>query len=67
MTAVRLVPGRNAVSRGQAGGKRVTARLALRIARRYAGRKLVAKVAASDDDGARQGFRRAGRVRVLDR
>jgi hypothetical protein len=43
----------------------MTARLALRIAKRYAGRTLVAKVAARDDNGARQGFRTAGRARVL--
>jgi hypothetical protein len=66
-SAVRLVPGRSGVSRGQVGGKRVTARLALRVARRYAGRTLVAKVAATDDDGTRQAFRKAGRVRVLAR
>jgi hypothetical protein len=64
---VRLLAGGSAVSRGQAGGKRVTARIALRIAKRYAGRALVAKVAASDDNGARQGFRTAGRIRVLAR
>jgi Protein of unknown function (DUF1565) len=65
--AVRLVGGRSAVATGQAGGKKVTARLVLRIARRYAGRTLVAKLAATDDVGQRQGFRRAGRVRVLAR
>jgi hypothetical protein len=37
----------------------------LRVTRRYAGRTLIAKVGASDDDGNRQGFRRAGRLRVL--
>lgn len=63
--SVRLVPGRSAVSNGEAGGKRVTATLVLRIAKRYAGRTLVAKVAASDDNGTRQGFRTAGRVRVM--
>jgi hypothetical protein len=65
--ALRLVRGRSAVSSGQAGGKKVTARLVLRIAKRYTGRTLVAKLAASDDDGNRQGFRKAGRVRVLAR
>lgn len=64
--AVRLVPGRSAVS-AKAGAKRVTATLALRIAKRYAGRTLVAKLAASDDNGNRQAFRRAGRVRLLSR
>jgi hypothetical protein len=63
--AIRLVPGRSAVSNGEGGGKRVTATLVLRIAKRYAGRTLVAKVAASDDNGTRQGFRTAGRVRVM--
>jgi hypothetical protein len=65
--AVHLVAGRGTRASGQPGGKRMTARLALRIAKRYAGRTLVAKVAASDDSGARQGFRTAGRVRVLAR
>jgi hypothetical protein len=45
----------------------LSAKLVLRIAKRYAGRTLVAKLAARDDDGARQGFRKAGRVRVLAR
>ena len=63
--AVRLVREGSAVSRGQAGGKRVTATIALQIAQRYTGRTLVAKVAASDDSGTRQGFRTAGRIRVL--
>jgi hypothetical protein len=64
--AVTLVRGRSRIA-GHAGGKRLTAKIGLRISGRYAGRTLVAKLAASDDDGHRQGFRRAGRVRVLAR
>jgi hypothetical protein len=52
--AVRLVAGRSTVVSGQRGGKRLTAKLTLRIAKRYAGRTLVAKLAARDDNGARQ-------------
>jgi Protein of unknown function (DUF1565) len=64
--AVTLVRGRSRIA-GHAGGERLTAKIGLRISGRYAGRTLVAKLAASDDDGHRQGFRRAGRVRVLAR
>jgi Protein of unknown function (DUF1565) len=64
--AVQLVRGRGRIS-GRAGGKRMTARLVLRIAKRYAGRTLIAKLAARDDDGNRQPFRCAGRVKVLSR
>jgi hypothetical protein len=60
--AVQLVAGRSKVA---GGGKRLTARLTLRIAKRYAGRTLVARLAARDDDGTRQGWRQAGRLRVL--
>lgn len=60
--AVRLLAGRSTVV---GAGKRLTARLTLRIAKRYSGRTLVAKLAARDDDGTRQGWRRAGRLRVL--
>jgi hypothetical protein len=54
--AVRLVAGRSTVVSGQSGGKRLTAKLTLLIAKRYAGRTLVAKLAARDDNGARQHF-----------
>jgi hypothetical protein len=60
--AVRLVTGRSTVA---GGGKRLTARLTLRIAKRYTGRTLVARLAARDDNGTRQGWRKAGRLRVL--
>jgi hypothetical protein len=60
--AVRLVAGHSAVA---GRGKRLTARLTLRVAKRYAGRTLVARLAARDDDGSRQGWRKAGRLRVL--
>jgi hypothetical protein len=60
--AVRLVTGRSAVSGRR---KRLTARITLRIAKRYSGRTLVAKLAARDDNGTRQGWRQAGRLRVL--
>jgi hypothetical protein len=60
--AVRLAAGRSAVA---GGGKRLTARLRLRIAGRYRGRTLVARLAARDDNGTRQGWRKAGRLRVL--
>ena len=46
------------------GGATMTARLALRIARRHAGRTLTTQVAAVDDGGARQSFRTVGRIRV---
>jgi hypothetical protein len=63
--AIRLMGGRSAVPSRRTGGRKVSARLVLRVAKRYAGRTLVAKLAARDDQGNRQPFRRAGRVRVL--
>jgi hypothetical protein len=59
--AVQLVAGRSTVA---GRGKRLTARLALRIDKRYAGRTLVARLAARDDNGTQQGWRKAGRLRV---
>lgn len=43
-------------------GKRMTVRLRLEVARRLAGEPLAVSVAARDDDGTRQPFKRAGRV-----
>jgi hypothetical protein len=62
--AVRLVARRSTVA---GRGKRLTARVTLRVAKRYAGRTLVARLAASDDNGTRQGWGTAGRLRVLAR
>jgi hypothetical protein len=61
--AVRLA-GRSTVT---GAGKRLTARVTLRVADRYAGRTLVATLAVRDDDGTRQGWGTAGRLRVLAR
>jgi serralysin len=47
------------------GKKRVTVQLAVKVARRYAGRTLVAKLGARADDGTSQAPERAGTIRVL--
>jgi hypothetical protein len=46
------------------GKKRVTVELAVRIARRYAGRKLAMKLGARADDGTFQEAQRAGSIRL---
>jgi hemolysin type calcium-binding protein len=58
--AVKLV--RRAALEGS--GKRMTARLRLRVARRLAGEPLAISVAARDDDGTRQRFAPAGQVKL---
>jgi Ca2+-binding RTX toxin-like protein len=45
-------------------GKRMTVRLRLKVARRLAGESLAVSVAARDDDGTRQRFAPAGRVKL---
>ena len=64
---MRLVAAHSSIAGEANGGKRLTAKLAVRIASRYAGRTLVANVAATDDDGRRQACRAAGRLRVAAR
>lgn len=66
-SGVRVIRSRSSLSAAGPFARTVTFRLAVRVARRYAGRTLTAKVGATGDGGARQAPRRAGVVRVAAR
>jgi hypothetical protein len=62
---IRLDRGRSSVKGSGPAGRLVTLRVVLRPGRRLAGQTLGVQLGASDDDGATQAFRPAGRLRVL--
>jgi YVTN family beta-propeller protein len=62
---ITLDRGRSSVKGSGPAGRLVTLRVVLRPGRRLAGQTLGVQLGASDDDGATQPFRPAGRLRLL--
>ncbi len=65
--AVRVLPGRSSLTAAGPFARTATLRLAVRFARRYAGRTLTVEVGATGDGGVRQAPRRAGALRIAQR